>query len=55
MTIGAHGSPWTIDQARAEARKILGRAANGGDPAKEKQDEKKQLTVAQLCDQTLRL
>lgn len=50
MTIGAHGSPWTIDQARAEARKLLGRAANGDDPAKEKQDEKQQLTVAQLCD-----
>lgn len=50
MTIGAHGSPWTVDQARSEARKLLGRAANGEDPAKEKQDEKKQITVAQLCD-----
>jgi integrase len=50
MTIGAHGSPWTLDQARAEARKILGRAANGEDPAKEKQDVKKQITVSQLCD-----
>lgn len=50
MTIGAHGSPWRVDQARAEARKLLGRAANGEDPAKDKQDEKKQVTVAQLCD-----
>ncbi len=50
MTIGAHGSPWTIDQARTEARKLLGRAVNGEDPAKEKQDEKKQITVTQLCD-----
>lgn len=50
MTIGAHGSPWTVEHARSEARKILGRAANGEDPAKEKQDEKRQLTVAQLCD-----
>ncbi|MEM7303462.1 MAG: site-specific integrase [Pseudomonadota bacterium] len=50
MTIGAHGSPWTVNQARTEARKLLGRAANGEDPAKEKQDEKKQFTVAQLCD-----
>ncbi|MEX3007211.1 tyrosine-type recombinase/integrase [Hoeflea sp. TYP-13] len=50
MTIGAHGSPWTVEQARTEARKILGRAANGEDPAKEKQDQRKQLTVAQLCD-----
>jgi len=53
MTIGAHGSPWTVDHARAEARKILGRAANGEDPAKEKQDIKKQITVAQLCDEYL--
>jgi len=50
MTIGAHGSPWTVDQARAEARKVLGRAANGEDPAKEKQDVRMQITVAQLCD-----
>ncbi len=50
MTIGAHGSPWTVDQARIEARKILGRVANGEDPAKEKQDTKKQITVAELCD-----
>ena len=50
MTIGAHGSPWTIEQARSEARRLLGRAANGEDPAKEKQDEKNQITVLQLCD-----
>ncbi len=50
MTIGAHGSPWTVDQARAEARKLLGRAANGEDPAKEKQQAKMQITVAALCD-----
>ncbi|MEQ8481770.1 MAG: tyrosine-type recombinase/integrase [Hoeflea sp.] len=50
ITIGAHGSPWTVDQARAEARKLLGRAVNGEDPAKEKQEEKKQITLAQLCD-----
>lgn len=53
MTIGAHGSPWTVDQARVEARKILGRAANGEDPANEKQEKRKQITVAQLCDQYL--
>ena len=50
MTLGAHGSPWTVDQARAEARKILGRVANGEDPAREKQDARKQITVAELCD-----
>lgn len=50
MTIGAHGSPWTVDQARAEARRILGHVANGADPAQEKQDAKKQITVSELCD-----
>lgn len=50
FTIGAHGSPWTVDQARSEARKLLGHAANGEDPAKEKQDAKKQITVGELCD-----
>ncbi|MFD0985502.1 tyrosine-type recombinase/integrase [Methyloligella solikamskensis] len=50
MTIGAHGSPWTTDQARAEARKVLGRAINGADPARERQEAKKQITVAELCD-----
>lgn len=29
LTVGAHGSPWTVELARAEAKKILGRAANG--------------------------
>ncbi len=53
ITIGVHGSPWTAENARAEARKILGRAANGEDPAQEKQDLKKRLTVAELCDQYL--
>ena len=50
MTIGAHGSPWTVDQARNEARRLLGRVANGEDPAKLKQDVKNQLTVSELCD-----
>lgn len=53
LTIGAHGSPWTVDEARTEARKILGRAAHGEDPAKEKQELKKQITVSELCDQYL--
>lgn len=53
MTIGVHGSPWTVDQARTEARKLLGRAANGEDPASQKQEIKRQITVAQLCDQYL--
>lgn len=53
MTIGQHGSPWTVKMARDEARKVLGRVAMGQDPAKDKQEEKKQLTVSELCDQYL--
>ena len=36
-TIGKHGSPWTPDTARTEAKRILGLAAEGKDPAGEKQ------------------
>lgn len=36
-TIGRHGSPWTPDSARTEAGRLLGRVANGVDPAKEKE------------------
>jgi integrase len=53
LTIGGHGSPWTVEAARSEARKILGRAANGEDPAQEKQALKKRLSLAELCDQYL--
>ena len=32
-TIGRHGSPWTPDTPRKEARRVLGRVAAGDDPA----------------------
>ena len=35
-TIGAHGSPWTPDTARAEARRVLGQVAQGRDPSAER-------------------
>lgn len=53
LAIGAHGSPWTVETARSEAKKLLGRAANGEDPAQEKQDLKKRFSVAELCHQYL--
>lgn len=49
-TIGPHGSPWTADQARIEAKRILGLAAGGEDPAAAKQELRAALTVAELCD-----
>ncbi|WP_290480560.1 MULTISPECIES: tyrosine-type recombinase/integrase [unclassified Hyphomonas] len=51
MTIGAHGSPWTVESARNEARRLLGAAVQGQDPAKMKQEAKSVLTVAELCDE----
>ena len=33
-TIGRHGSPWTPEQARREAKRVLGEVAAGKDPAK---------------------
>lgn len=49
VTIGAHGSPWTPSTARNEATRILGRAAQGQDPARDKQDSKAVITVEELC------
>jgi integrase len=49
-TIGRHGSPWTPESARAEARRILGEVVSGADPAAEKRAARKAATVAELCD-----
>ncbi|MFL5287042.1 MAG: tyrosine-type recombinase/integrase [Rhodopila sp.] len=54
FTIGKHGSPWTPDSARDEARRLLGEVAKGGDPAAVKATRHQTpLTVAELCDQYL--
>ncbi|MBF0192839.1 MAG: tyrosine-type recombinase/integrase [Magnetococcales bacterium] len=50
LFIGVHGSPWTPDQARLEAIRLLGLVAQGVDPAQEKQDLKNAETMVQLCD-----
>jgi integrase len=36
ITIGRHGSPWTPDTARNEARRLLGLVASRSDPASER-------------------
>ncbi|MDB5581329.1 MAG: hypothetical protein JWR80_6505 [Bradyrhizobium sp.] len=48
--IGVHGAPWTPEMARAEAQVLLGRIADGVDPQQEKINERKEQTVAELCD-----
>ena len=49
-TIGRHGAPWTPDSAREEAKRLLGKVAEGGDPAAEKQSKRKAVTVSELCE-----
>ena len=51
FTIGKHGSWWTPDTARAEARRLLGQVAHGKDPASAKAEEKTAPTVAALAEQ----
>src|SRR5215471_15910939 len=51
LKIARHGSPWTPDSARTEARRLLGLVAAGGDPASAKEAHRKAVTIAELCDQ----
>ncbi|MBF0214715.1 MAG: tyrosine-type recombinase/integrase [Magnetococcales bacterium] len=50
MMIGVHGSPWTPEQARQEAVKLLGLVAAGQDPAEQKQQAKAVPTVAEAVE-----
>ena len=49
-TIGRHGAPWTPDNAREEARRLLGQVAAGDDPATAKQSARHAQSVSELCD-----
>jgi integrase len=49
FTIGKHGSPWTPDEARNEARRLLIRVARGEDPAEAKAALRRAPTVAELA------
>jgi hypothetical protein len=53
FTIGKHGSPWTPESARAEARRLLGDVERRIDPAVEKQKARNAETVAELCNEYL--
>jgi integrase len=48
FTIGKHGSPWTPDEARNEARQLLALVARGEDPAGAKAASKRAPIVAEL-------
>jgi len=53
VTIGVHGSPWTPDEARAEAKRLLGLVAHGKVPAGAKAAAKVAPTVADLAQRFL--
>ena len=48
-TIGRHGSPWTPNLARDEAKRILGMVAEGADPAQDHSMRRQAPTVADLA------
>jgi len=54
FTIGRHGSPWTPETARIEAKRLLGLVAHGKDPAATKAAAKAAETVAELAERFLR-
>ena len=50
LTIGKHGSPWTPETARIEAKRLLAEVAAGRDPAAARQQERGALTFDNLID-----
>ncbi|MBF0429283.1 MAG: tyrosine-type recombinase/integrase [Magnetococcales bacterium] len=54
VMIGVHGSPWTPEQARTEAKRLLGLVADGQDPAESKAQAKAMPTMEEICDIYLR-
>jgi integrase len=53
FTIGKHGSPWTPESARTEARRVLGLVAQGHDPAGVRAEGKAAPTVAECAERFL--
>lgn len=49
VSIGLHGA-LTADEARREAKSLLGRVARGEDPAEERATHRGAMTIAELCD-----
>jgi integrase len=56
FTIGPHGSPWTPEKARKEAKRLLGLVADGKDPADQKAQARIQAadTLRRIADEYLR-
>ncbi len=50
FTIGKHGAPWTPETARKKVLQLLGEIVEGNDPAEVREDLKRRMSVADLCD-----
>ena len=50
VTIGKHGSPWTAEAARREARRLLGLVEGGADPAASKVARREAPTIADVVE-----
>ncbi len=53
LTIGRHGSPWTAETARSEAKRLLGIIESGADPAADRGARAAAPTVANLAERFL--
>jgi integrase len=53
VTIGRHGSPWTPDSARLEAKRLLGMVAGGADPAAAQAERRQADTLKDLANRFL--
>ena len=53
LTIGRHGSPWTPETARKEAKTVLGMIEDGADPAADKMARREAPTIAELAERFL--
>jgi integrase len=53
LTIGRHGSPWTPDTARKEAKTLLGMIEDGADPIADKMARREAPRIAELAERFL--
>jgi integrase len=49
-TIGRHGAPWTPEEARKEALRLLGDVVRGIDPGAARAADRQAATIEELCD-----
>lgn len=54
ITIGTCGSPWTVDQARIEAKRLLGEVAHDRDPAADKAEKRRAQRAGEAVEGSVR-